>query len=61
MGRLDDAEQFYGRALGNFERTLGPRHPKVATCLSNYAALLRAMNRVPQARVLERRAEPIRE
>ena len=32
LGRLDEAEAFYARALGTFERALGDGHPHTGIC-----------------------------
>ena len=42
------------------EETRGPDHPKVATSLENYAALLRETGREDKAEELEARAWAIR-
>ncbi len=39
-----------------FEQALEPGHPKIITCLENYARLLRKTNRMPEALELEARA-----
>jgi tetratricopeptide (TPR) repeat protein len=49
------------RALAVDERTFGPNHPNVATCLNNLAALLHDTNRIEQAELLYRRALAIDE
>ena len=43
--KYEAAEQLYRYALDNFEKELGPKHPKVVVCRENYAKLLRRMNR----------------
>ena len=43
-----------------WERALGPQHPLLATCLQNYALLLRSIGREEEAVRLESRAEAIR-
>jgi hypothetical protein len=53
--RYEEADVIYGRALAIFEHALGASHFKVLTCLKNYAALLRAMNRPEEADALEAR------
>ncbi len=42
------------------EKALGPDHPRVATALENYAALLRKTGRGTEASKLEARAKAIR-
>jgi Tetratricopeptide repeat len=54
------AEPLYQRALAIREKALGPEHPNVATCLENYASLLRKMGRPEEAATLEVRARAIR-
>jgi hypothetical protein len=51
---------FYRRALAIHEKAVGAEHPKVATCLENYAFLLRNMGRPEEAAPLETRAKAIR-
>jgi hypothetical protein len=50
----------FERALGILETTLGPEHPDVASCLENYASLLRNMGRSQEAEPLESHARAIR-
>ncbi len=50
----------YQRALAIREGTLGPEHPKLATSLENYAALLRETERKDKAEEMEARAKAIR-
>ncbi len=59
QGRYDEAEPLYGRSLSCFEKALGPTHPKVATCLLNYARLLRKLNRDETAIIMETCAKSI--
>jgi tetratricopeptide (TPR) repeat protein len=59
--RLDDAEQYYRRALAIHESAYGPNHPLVASNLNNLALLLRATNRLGEAEPLYLRALAIRE
>jgi hypothetical protein len=42
--RYAEAEALYQRSLCVLERALGRKHPKVATCRQNYAALRREMS-----------------
>ncbi len=60
LGRFAEAEPLYKRALVIAEKGLGPEHPRVATSLENYAALLRKTNRVAEAVEMEARASLIR-
>src|SRR6266481_115913 len=54
------AEPLYHRALAIWEKALGPEHPDVASCLGNYAGMLRNMGRSEEAEPLEARARAIR-
>lgn len=45
QGKLGQAELLYQRALAIFEKVLEPHHPKIVTCRTNYASLLREMQR----------------
>jgi tetratricopeptide (TPR) repeat protein len=54
------AEPLFDRALAILGKALGPEHPRVATCLENYAFLLRKMRRPEEAKPLEARARAIR-
>ena len=58
--RLAQAELLFERALAILERALGPENPNVATCLENYAILLRNMGRTEEAAPLESRARAMR-
>ncbi len=60
QGRYAEAEPLLKRALAIREKTLGPEHPRVATTLENYAALLRKTGRTTEAAKLEARAKAIR-
>ncbi len=61
MGRYDEAEPLYRRALAIGEKTLGPNHPDVATRLNNLALLLSAQGKYAEAEPLYRRALAIGE
>jgi tetratricopeptide (TPR) repeat protein len=61
LGKFAEAEQLLRRAVSFDERTLGPDHPNVATCLNNLAALLHDSNRLEEAEQLYRRALAIDE
>ena len=54
------AEPLQKRALAIREKALGPEHPRVATSLENYAALLRDTGRSAEAAKMEARAKAIR-
>jgi len=54
--RLAEAEPLFRRALAMTEKSFGPEHPNVATCLNNLALLLIATNRLAEAEPLFRRA-----
>ena len=59
LGRMNEAESSYRRALAIMEKTNGPDHPEVATTLLNYAGLLRQMKRKGEAQRMEERARAI--
>ena len=40
QGNLEQADPLYLRAIEIAEKTLGPDHPELATCLNNRAMLL---------------------
>jgi tetratricopeptide (TPR) repeat protein len=44
-GQYEQAEPFYRRALGIFEKSLGSGHPNVKLSLDNLAKLYRATDR----------------
>ena len=48
-GNMGKRSRLYQRALAIWEKALGPEHPDVATCLENYAALLKKMGRETEA------------
>ncbi len=58
--RYEDAENAYRRAIGIWERALGPAHPDLAACLLNYAAVLRKDHRKKDAAQVEARARESR-
>ncbi len=60
QGDYAKAEPLYKKALAIREKALGPTHPTLAKGLENYAALLRTLNRIPEAEKLEARAKAIR-
>jgi len=60
LGKYDQAEPLYKRALAINERPLGPDHPEMAGVLENYATLLAATNRQAEADKLQHRADVIR-
>ncbi len=60
QGRYAEAGSLYRRALAIKEKALGPEHPRVATTLENYAALLRKTGRTTEATKMEARAKAIR-
>jgi tetratricopeptide (TPR) repeat protein len=61
LGNFAEAEPLMRRALAVDERSFGPNHPNVATCLNNLAALLHDTNRLDEAEPLYRRALAIDE
>ena len=56
LGRIDEAEPLYRRALEIAEMKLGPDHPDTATSLNNLAGLLRCRGPADEAELLYRRA-----
>jgi tetratricopeptide (TPR) repeat protein len=56
QGRYAEAEPLLKGALAIFEKALGPDHPKVATGLSNLAALYQVQGRYAEAEPLLKRA-----
>jgi tetratricopeptide (TPR) repeat protein len=61
LGKFAEVEPLMRRAMAVEERTFGPNHSNVATCLNNLAALLYDTNRVEEAEPLYRRALAINE
>jgi len=61
MGRYDEAEPLFRRALAIDEKALGPNHPNVAIRLNNLANLLADQGNYRDAEPLYRRALAIRE
>jgi tetratricopeptide (TPR) repeat protein len=59
--RPGEAEPLLRRALAIDEKSYGPDHPEVATCLANLAGLLGASKRLGEAELLFRRALAIDE
>ncbi len=60
QGKYAEAEPFHKRALAIWEKALGPEHPRVATGLETYAALLRKTGRSAEATKMEAPAKAIR-
>ena len=60
QSRYAEAESLYQRSLAIRQKALGPEHPRVATSLENYAALLRETDREDKAEEMEARAKAIR-
>src|SRR2546426_377099 len=60
-GRIAAAETYHHRALGIFEKTLGPDHILVASTLESLAGVSAGQQRYGQARRLIERALAIRE
>jgi tetratricopeptide (TPR) repeat protein len=59
--RYAEAESLTRRALAIAEKSFGPDHPNVASCLNNLAGLLKDTNRLADAEPLMRRALAIDE
>ena len=55
-GQFTAAELHYRRGLAIYERSLGSEHPNIASCLDNFALLLKETNRLGEAEPLMRRA-----
>lgn len=60
QGNFDAAESFYTRALNTWAKSWYPQQLEQAETLTNYAALLRKLNRAGEAEPLEARASAIR-
>jgi tetratricopeptide (TPR) repeat protein len=58
-GRTEESASYARGAVELAESTLGPNHPAVARCLSNYAYILKHSGRKNEAKVVEKRAEEI--
>jgi tetratricopeptide (TPR) repeat protein len=54
--RFAEAEPLYKRALGIWEKALGPEHPDVATSLNNLALLYQAQGKLAEAEPLYKRS-----
>ncbi|MEZ5826018.1 MAG: tetratricopeptide repeat protein [Geminicoccaceae bacterium] len=61
LGRLDEAEPLYERAVVLDERNLGADDPGLATSLNNLALLYRSQNRLAEAEQLYERSLDILE
>lgn len=59
QGNLPAAEPLLKRALSIKEKLFDPGHPSLTTGLRNYAAVLRALDRVAEARIYEERASAL--
>ena len=59
-GAYRDAEPMLARALQLEEKALGPDDPELAVTLDNYAAVLTALERGPEADAARHRAMAIR-
>jgi len=60
QGMYVEAESLYKRAIAIIEKALGYKHPDLLMVLTNYADLLRKMNRGDEAARLEARVAEIR-
>jgi len=60
QSRFAQAEPLYQWALTLQRKALGPDHPEVADSLEEYAALLKQINREPEAAEMEAQARAIR-
>jgi tetratricopeptide (TPR) repeat protein len=61
LGRHDEAEAMYLRALATFERVYGPDHYEIAVNLNNLAGVRQAQGRLVDGEALYRRALTIKE
>jgi tetratricopeptide (TPR) repeat protein len=59
LGRFDEAERNFQRAVAICRKTLGEDHPTYAEVLSNYAALLRKVGRKREAKKMAEQAQNI--
>jgi tetratricopeptide (TPR) repeat protein len=59
QGRYGEAAPLFQRSVTLKERLLGPRHPDLVSSLNNYAALLRKLEKEPEAAAWEARARAI--
>ena len=59
MGRRDEAETLFRRAVGIWEQSGGKESRQVAVCLANYAELMRRAGRKSEAAALDERARTI--
>jgi len=56
LGDLAGAKACYERALGIWERALGPEHPQVATAVNNLGLVLQALGDLAGAKACYERA-----
>ena len=56
--RLDEADEFYRRALAINEKIYGSEHPDVAITVNNLGALRQEGNRLGDAEAFHRRPTP---
>ena len=61
MGRLDEAEAFYRRAITAWEQAAGPGAPDLGDTLADYAGLLRQRGELQQAQLVDSRARAVLE
>ena len=54
--QLTAAEQMYLRALGGYEKTLGPDHNSTLTAVNNPGRLYRAQGKLDEAEQMHKRA-----
>src|ERR1700730_11337569 len=59
QGKFPDAEVLYKQAIMVKERAFGPLHNEMIGVLENYAKMLRAAGREPEADKLEQKARAI--
>jgi len=59
-GKDSEAESYFKQTLATMSKTLGPDHPRLASVLEVYSALLQRMNRMAEAGSVKSRADEIR-
>jgi tetratricopeptide (TPR) repeat protein len=56
LGRLEEAEKMYQRALQGFEKAWGPEHTSTLSTVNNLGALYADLGRLDEAEKMYRRA-----
>jgi hypothetical protein len=60
-GRLADAETCARKSIDLAESMLGLEHPRLALYLDNYAEILKRMDRKPESKEVQKKADAIRD